>query len=383
MDTERTVEANHSNILHKLDLVGGAIRILDEYDLKKMINTITHDRYGYVVRLYTYARNTYEMDVVDVLTSYYDESIDTRVPQPKAIISDTYGMRVISENYIGNLNQCMRFIEDLYKHMRTNIDVGAGFDKLSDMIHRFKRSPISIGVKGIDYDICVCGADMEIFPMMSEIVCPSCGIIAMMYGTVFEDSQFYSQEGQRSKHGTYEPSRHCKFWVHRIQARENTDIPKKCIDQLVQCMRRDGVIDGRRLMCSQIRQYLKETRNTEFNDHVPLIRKIITGIAPPQLSGPELRVLYNLFDKTVNVFETVKPSTKSNTMYYPYIIYKILELSMPGNRIRKKKILECIHLQSRDTLIANDNIWEKICNIVSSIRGKYKPTDRNDQKIDL
>ena len=87
-----------------------------------------------------------------------------------------------------------------------------------------------------------------------------------------------------------------------------------------------------------------------------------------------------MFDKSVNSFDIVKPVDKSNTMYYPYIIYKILDLIVK-NGVRKKRILECIHLQSRDTLITNDNLWECICAILPGLN--YRPTDRNDQKIDL
>jgi hypothetical protein len=99
---------------------------------------------------------------------------------------------------------------------------------------------------------------------------------------------------------------------------------------------------------------------------------------PPQLTRDETRQLHNIFDKCVNEYENVKPIGKRNKMYYPYIIYKILDHIITKNGIRKKRILECIHLQSRDTLITNDNIWEKICENIDGV--DYKPTDKNDQK---
>ena len=111
-----------------------------------------------------------------------------------------------------------------------------------------------------------------------------------------------------------------------------------------------------------------------------LIKKIITGIAPPQLTDAELRKLYNLFNKVVGAFEETKQSDKCNTLYYPYLIYKILEYILPSD-IRKKKILECIHLQSRDTLITNDTQWEKICQLMPTDI-EYTPTDRSSQIID-
>ena len=221
---------------------------------------------------------------------------------------------------------------------------------------------------------------MKSRPESSELVCENCGYVTVLYGSVVENAQYYSPESHGGKHGRYDPSRHCKFWVLRIQAKENTAISKKCLDQVLYCIKRDNITDSRKLLCSQIRLYLKETRFTDYNDHIPLIRKILTGVSPPQLTREELIKLYNLFDKAVTTFELTKPEGKSNTMYYPYIIYKILDLII-RNSNRKRRILECIHLQSRDTLIANDIQWELICAEVPCL--EYKSTDRNDQEVDL
>lgn len=374
-----TIEINHSNFLAKLGTVGCAIDVLNKYDLST-INSTVIKKFKYITGIYIKIKNNYETEVVDVLSEYYDNK--TKRVNYKNTVSNTYEMYMTSNNYEGKLIQCINFIEAIMKYLDDN-----SHDKnkevvtsLESLIREFKRSKILTSIDKIKYDTCICGTKMKVFPNTSELVCPTCGKILTLYGTVFEDAQFYNQEGQRSKHGCYDPSRHCKFWVYRIQARESADIPRECIDQLVYCIRRDGITDCRKLQCSQLRVYLKETNNTDYNDHIPLIRKIITGIAPPQLTHEELRHLFNLFDKSVSTFELVKPVEKSNTMYYPYIIYKILDLIIK-NGMRKKKILECIHLQSRDTLIANDGLWELICNNLDEL--KYKPTDRNDQKIDM
>ena len=374
MSKNGTIEINHSNLLSKLDIVGQSIDILKTYDLS-IVNIVTYNKFKYVVSIYTGMKNKYEIDVVDVLSDYYDDE-----QHNKNNIADSYSMYITSDNYNGKLDQCMNFVEAMYEHLKNSVDYNNDISIIGILIKKFKHSKIYTNMKEIKYNICVCGAEMKIFPDSSELICPVCGKVLILYGTVFEDTQFYSQEGQRSKHGCYDQSRHCKFWVHRIQAKENTDIPKHCIDRLIYCIKRDGIINCRRLQCSQLRVYLKETRNTDYNDHIPLIRKIITGIVPPQLTYEELRQLYNLFDKSVNAYDAIKPDNKSNTMYYPYIIYKILDLIIKKG-LRKKKILECIHLQSRDTLISNDNLWECICNTLTGL--KYKPTDRNDQKIHM
>lgn len=380
MNMRGTIESNHSNILSKIETIGRAINILETFDLTT-VNSTTRDKFKYITGIYNEMKENYEMEVVGVLSKYYDIH-NLEETEHNDDMSDIYGMFITSNNYIGKLSQCMKFVEDLHSYIKcysNNKDDKSKSSELIILIKKFKISIISTQIAEIKYDICVCGGNMKLFPNSSELVCIVCGEVSMLYGTVFEDMPCYNQEGQSSRHGYYDPSRHCKFWVYRIQAKENTEIPKTIVDQLTYCINRDGIKDCRRLLCSQLRVYLKETHNTEYNDHVPLIRKIITGIAPPQLASEELRNLYNLFDKSVNSFDTVKPCAKSNTMYYPYIIYKILDLVV-DNGLRKKKILECIHLQSRETLITNDNIWESICKITPGLM--YRPTDSNDQMID-
>ena len=48
--------------------------------------------------------------------------------------------------------------------------------------------------------------------------------------------------------------------------------------------------------------------------------------------------------------------------------------------MRKKEILSCIHLQSFQTLCANDVIWVPICARIPEF--VYIPTDRNIQLVD-
>lgn len=365
-----TIETNHNNILEKFNIVDNAINLIKK-KYEKDINVIFINRYNYISKLYKDVENLYNLESVSILTKYYDEK--------KSKLNDInieYNRLLTHGGYNAKLNQCIKFVIDIKlfisnKYKKKDVD-------LICLINKFNSLPIYTILNKKKYDICKCGMTMKVFSNISELICPNCGNIYTLYGIAFEDTQFYNQEGNRTKHGSYDPSRHCKFWVDRIQAKENTNINKKCIELIIKCIKRDGIKDSRRLLCSHIRRYLKEIHYTEYNDHVPLIRKLITGIVPPQLRPNELRKLYNLFDKSINAFNITKPSNKSNTIYYPYIIYKILNIII-SNNIRKRKILECIHLQSRDTLISNDILWEKVCELVTEL--KYKPTNRNEQII--
>jgi hypothetical protein len=222
---------------------------------------------------------------------------------------------------------------------------------------------------------------MKIIANLSEIVCTHCGITENLYGTVFEDEQFYYQEGQRSKHGSYDPSKHCRFWIERIQARESKDIPDSVIEAVRNCIRRNNIRNKEDITCKEIRKYLSQTRNSGYNEHIPLIRKMIIGISPPQLTDQELQLITIYFDKVIRIYEEIKPNDKINVPYHPYLIYKIIEhiLQKKAKNTKKRinEILSCVHLQSRETLIENDKTWKHICDYIDEI--EYKPTDRNDQ----
>ena len=112
---------------------------------------------------------------------------------------------------------------------------------------------------------------------------------------------------------------------------------------------------------------------SKLNDHIPLIKKIITGYIPPQLNHKELHLLFNYFDKATKIYNQIKPKEKSNSLYYPFLIWKILDLIIEDLQ-KKKELLSCIHLQSYETLIDNDKIWNQICK--HNDKFIYKPTDK-------
>ena len=91
--------------------------------------------------------------------------------------------------------------------------------------------------------------------------------------------------------------------------------------------------------------------------------------------------IFNYFNKAVQAYnESYKTTrTNNNIKYYPYFIWKIIEIIYKDQPRRRYEIFECIHLQNLDTLKKNDKIWKNICNKIPEF--KFKPTDRNEQYI--
>ena len=252
-------------------------------------------------------------------------------------------------------------------------DSTENFNRLKHMIQKFNNIKLEFKPTEEIVDYCECGNVMQVMADSSEMVCDHCGYIYELKGTVFSDSQFYSQEGTRYKHAGYEPSKHCKCWLERIQARETNTITETQINKLENCIKRDGITNKKRISIDQLRRYLKDTGLTELNEHVALIKKLITGITPPQLTYSETQDITNSFSKAVKAYNLIRPSYKSNNLFYPFILRKLIEMHV-GDYSKRKSLLSFIHLQGSQTLIQNDQIWFKICSATPGF--KYRPTDR-------
>lgn len=297
---------------------------------------------------------------------------------------DIYG---IFDNYIDFLQQFLTnfksYILKLHNEHINSLDsneneleliIDKHLKKIYQLINQFKKTKLIYSIDEIEYDLCSCGNKMIIQANTSELLCTKCGAIHTLIGSVFEDSQFYNQEGNRYLHGTYDPNRHCKFWIDRIQAKENTIIEESIINKIKLCIKKDKIENLKNISIEQFRIYLKQCKLSKLNDHIPLIKKIITGYIPPQLTHKELHLLFNYFDKATKIYNQIKPKEKSNSLYYPFLIWKILDLIIE-NQQKKKELLACIHLQSYETLIDNDKIWYQICK--HNDKFIYKPTDKS------
>jgi len=233
----------------------------------------------------------------------------------------------------------------------------------------------------INYRICdICGDTMEIDTINSELICYTCAMIKPLMGISFENVQFYTYDGQKTKNGTFNPNRHFYFWWNHILAKEdedeiNLELNSDLFDNLLKIIQRDKKI-LRMLTVIDIRNMLRELKKTDLNKNIPLILKKITGIGPPSISEEiEMRV-ENIFTKVIEMCEDIKRISRTNRNYYPYYIYKIIDIIIPEEDFENRRILYYIYIQSKETVESDDLDWEKICESIPELT--YRPTDRSE-----
>lgn len=228
----------------------------------------------------------------------------------------------------------------------------------------------------IDYESCGCGARMDVVPATSQLACPQCGYIDDIIGVAFSDTQLYTQE--KTKHSGYDVNRHYRWWIDRIQALESKTFTAEEAARIEYVLDRDGVRRSS-LTIATMRAVLKETKLSSHNDHAALLVVQHGGPAPPRLSFQENMRMAQLFGHIMDLYDTATTRIGGNRPYYPYFIYKLIEQEFE-NKPEKLRLLDYIHLQSRETLIKNDLIYKRICEIDAAENDPpvlvYRPTVR-------
>ena len=283
-----------------------------------------------------------------------------------------------------NLN-ILNTLDNIYDHLEK-----IGIDPNLEALRKYKEEIINIHPIKYDYtkcDECGCQMTMQIETCVKE--CSNCGFTEQC-SAIFDESQYYGQQTIIVKQKKHDTTKHCKRHLHKIQAKEKFILSDDILAIIIKKARQE--YKGRpmcNMTCAQLREWFKncwykQKRLTYLNDNIPSIRKIITAmhgntILPPQLTLEEEELLLNIYSRIMTLFDKIidEPAIKSNfkkkrtnKFYYPYFIYKILEIILKGDS-RLPALLDCIHLQDSDTLVRNDIVWRRIC---QECKFDYKPT---------
>lgn len=351
----KPIEIIHQNFETKVETVQKIFDILDiDISDKK--------------QKFTDIKNDYNDQTLTVLCEYF--SSDDMKKKCKAV--DKYMQVILSCNYLTHLGQIVQSLQDIID--KNKIDSL----ELQLLMKKYHTTPIDTQVHRFDYKICPsCNSKMILFPHTIELRCQKCNYIMILKGTAFDETHLYTNDGNMTKRGAYETSRHCRYHLERILAIKNPNINERVWEKIHLWLKRNNFQYLKLVTCPDYRRCLKEIKETKYNEHVPFIRQVISGVSPERLFHHEIRSLYMYFEKAVSAFNKLKDGERANLKYYPYFIFKIIEmiLSKPDDKKRLQSIVDCIHFQRDNTIVANDRLWAEICEEVPEF--VFKKTDKN------
>lgn len=231
-------------------------------------------------------------------------------------------------------------------------------ENIDELTYEFRKCHFTSNVQTTNYESCsLCQTKMALIAENSELKCPHCGNIERINGCIFDMASVSKSDLYKPQNSSYKPSRHFKYWMTHIQGRETTVISESVIELLRKCIMRDKV-KPQNLTCKHIRKYLKSNNLTNYNDNVVRIRSILTNKQPPEIDAATYSIISVVFDNVIRVYQAMSDRCK-NIKYYPFFIYKIVEKKI-ADPVKRKQILDCIHLQSAVTLDRCNIIWNRI-----------------------
>ena len=258
----------------------------------------------------------------------------------------------INEINLANTNNDLNLMVSKLNLLAIKYDTD--LDKLLD---DYSDQLLDLSIDDINNNIC---ADCKIEFTLDEeetYLCKKCGIVK---SAAFESKDYKVNElGCRNTNSRYNELGQFKDWFDRIQATASIKIDEAVYQAIIKIIQRDRVPYLSAITCEKIRAALKEIDRAYLNPVIPIIHAELTEISPPQLTDVEKVTIEAIFIKVIEMYRN-KQIGKTNTKYYPYFIYKIVEITLlPGPR--RDIILSYIHLQSKGTLYKNDTIWFQIC----------------------
>lgn len=297
-----------------------------------------------------------------------------------------YQIFINRENFPNKLNRLFNKLHKIIsekKLLSTKI--------INTYIKEYNDIPLKNNVYEESHVLCEeCLVKMKINNNLGVIECMECGKIEKIEGSISEEDLYLTQDGQKIKHGNYEIIKHAKIWLDKIQAEKPIDIPDGLMKHIKKHMKINNIKNVHNLSHEILREFLKK-KYSSYNEYVPWIRKKITGESPPKLTEKERQITLLYVSEMIHIFNKIKPEQKTNCSYHPSFIHKALEQIIDRDEdflnkekknykylvnpsIRKKKIMSCIHLQSKKTLDENDRNFKEMCKHIKDF--VYIPTDR-------
>tara|TARA_B110000977_G_C11058627_1_gene485078 strand:- start:1442 stop:2410 length:969 start_codon:yes stop_codon:yes gene_type:complete len=197
------------------------------------------------------------------------------------------------------------------------------------------------------------------------LTCMKCGHTEVII--IVNEKGSYSDQPREANYFAYKRINHFNEWLAQFQAKGTSELPDTIYRDIYLELEKD--INNRSLTSINplmIRNTLKRLNYNKYYEHIPHLINVLSGNDPPTLSRKSEELLRSLFKEIQVPFMNNCPKNRKNFLSYSYVLHKFCEL------------LEFNHLlpffpflKSREKLIQQDIIWEKIC---GDLKWEYVPS---------
>ena len=199
-----------------------------------------------------------------------------------------------------------------------------------------------------------CKIQMTCLQHDAIIICNNCGYQELLL--VEQNRPILKQNTKDTSHFCYKRINHFREWCNQVQGKESTDIPDEIFEKILAEIKKEKILDLKKITYTKMRDILKRLRINKYYEHINYIINRINGIPTPQFS-PELEEkLCSMFRSIQAPFLKHCPKDRKNFLSYSYVLYKFFQILGLNEYLRYFPLLK-----SREKLYVQDQIWKKIC----------------------
>lgn len=239
-------------------------------------------------------------------------------------------------------------------------------DKITKLLHRYSYNEYKTKIIVNMYK-CICGEKISMSVTKSTIVCDMCGHFEVLSG-IYDESE-------KTLKSSFDPKKHFQSWWSRLSGRDDIEEikDKNLIPYIIKSIR-DLNINLKLVSTEEIRKILQAGGYSAYLKNITLIYRTVTGIEIPVISEQDRVQIENKF---IKVISHAPSNDRQNRSYYPYYIYKIIEMLNVCDET--KRLMLYIHIQSDNTIHEYDKEWYKICVENKDNDFVFKPTIITDR----
>jgi hypothetical protein len=235
------------------------------------------------------------------------------------------------------------------------------YDKIlekSDLVDKYLAITNKCHIKKIEQDsneIChLCNIPLICLQQDAIMICSNCGYQELLL--VEQNRPILKQNTKDTSHFSYKRINHFREWCNQVQGKESTDIPNDIFEKILNEIKKEKIMDTKKITYSKMREILKRLRINKYYEHINYIINRINGIPTPQFSAELEEKLCSMFKDIQAPFLKHCPKDRKNFLSYSYVLYKFFQILGLNEYLKFFPLLK-----SREKLYVQDQIWKKIC----------------------
>jgi len=229
----------------------------------------------------------------------------------------------------------------------------------SDLVDQYLSITNKYYIKKIDNndntEICnKCNIPLICLQHDAIMICNNCGYQELLL--VEQNRPILKQNTKDTSHFSYKRINHFREWCNQVQGKESTDIPNDIFEKILNEIKKEKIMDTKKITYSKMREILKRLRINKYYEHINYIINRINGIPTPQFSTELEEKLCSMFKDIQGPFLKHCPKDRKNFLSYSYVLYKFFQILGLNEYLKFFPLLK-----SREKLYVQDQIWKKIC----------------------